>query len=80
MSRLGVTYDVISPFAGTVERIRFRKGDKVEEGEVFFSLVQDGLSFDILSPVTGYADSLEVERGDRVIAGMILATIRQTRD
>ncbi|QRG66483.1 biotin/lipoyl-binding protein [Brevibacillus choshinensis] len=72
---MGLKYDVISPFAGTIERIRFQAGDRVEEGEVIFTLVGSGRTVDILSPVTGYANGVEVEQGEKVIAGMILAAI-----
>lgn len=75
MSRLGLKYDVISPFAGTIERIRFQAGDKVEEGEVIFTLVGSGRTVDILAPVTGHAVGVEVEQGEVVIAGMILMEI-----
>lgn len=76
MSRLALKYDVISPFAGTIACIRFQAGERVEEGEVIFTLDGDGKSVDILSPVTGYAEGVEVEQGEVVIAGMILAAIR----
>ncbi|MED4587061.1 hypothetical protein [Brevibacillus choshinensis] len=72
---MALKYDVISPFAGTIERIRFQAGDRVEEGEVIFTLVGGGKTVDILSPVTGHADGVEVEQGEVVIAGMILMAI-----
>ncbi|KQL45805.1 hypothetical protein AN963_12230 [Brevibacillus choshinensis] len=72
---MALKYDVIAPFAGTIERIRFHAGDRVEEGEVIFTLVGVGKSVDILSPVTGHADGLEVEQSEVVIAGMILMSI-----
>lgn len=75
MSRLGLKYDVISPFAGTIERIRFQAGDRLEEGEVIFTLAGSNKTVDILSPVSGYAAGVEVEQGEVVIAGMILAAI-----
>ncbi|WNC14906.1 biotin/lipoyl-containing protein [Brevibacillus brevis] len=73
---MALKYDVVSPIAGTITRIRFLPGGRVEEGEVLFTLDQAGKSVDILSPVSGYADGLEVEQGEVVIAGMILAAIR----
>ncbi|RNB85380.1 biotin/lipoyl-binding protein [Brevibacillus nitrificans] len=72
---MGLKYDVISPFAGTIKRIRFQAGDRVEEGEVIFTLVGPGKTVDILSPVTGHAVGVEVEQGEVVIAGMILMEI-----
>lgn len=80
MSRLGLKYDIVSPFAGKIERIRFRPGDRVEEGEVIFTLTGSGKSVDILSPVTGCADSVDVEQGELVIAGMILAVIKMAEE
>ncbi len=80
MRRLGVKFDVVSPFAGTVGKILFRAGDKVEEGDVIVSLIRNGVTHDILSPVTGYTDTVEVEGGDLVISGMILATVIQASD
>lgn len=77
---MGLKYDVVSPFAGMIERIRFQAGDRVEEGEVIFTLAGSGQTVDILSPVTGYADAVEVEQGEMVIAGMILAAIRLAED
>jgi multidrug efflux pump subunit AcrA (membrane-fusion protein) len=75
--RLGLKFDVVSPFAGTVRQIRFQAGDRVEEGDVIFSLAGNGVTYDILSPVTGYTDSIEVDQGDFVIPGMILAAVVQ---
>ncbi|WP_164553365.1 acetyl-CoA carboxylase biotin carboxyl carrier protein subunit [Brevibacillus marinus] len=77
---MGVKFEVVSPFAGTVGRICFRAGEKVEEGDVIVTLTHNGITHDILSPVSGYTDSVEVEGGDQVIAGMILATIIQSND
>lgn len=75
MSRLALKYDIISPFAGTIERICFQSGDRVEEGEVILTLVGVGKTVDILAPVTGHADGVEVGQGEVVIAGMILLAI-----
>lgn len=72
---MGLRYDVISPFVGTIERILFHTGDRVQEGEILFTLVDGRKSIDIFSPVTGYVDAVEVDKGDHVIAGMILASI-----
>ena len=72
---MGLKYDVISPFAGTIERTWFQSGDRVEEGEIFCTLTVTGKRIDILSPVTGYVDVMEIEQGELVIAGMILASI-----
>ncbi|MGG4494936.1 biotin/lipoyl-containing protein [Brevibacillus reuszeri] len=72
---MGLKYDVISPFAGAIERILFRTGERVHEGEVIFTLVDGQKSIDILAPVSGIIDAVEVERGDLVIASMILASI-----
>lgn len=52
-------------------------GERVEEGDVIFTLLADGVTHNILSPVTGLTDTIEVDEGDRVIAGMILAGIIQ---
>ncbi|MGG1663289.1 biotin/lipoyl-containing protein [Brevibacillus sp. NRS-1366] len=77
---MGLKYDVISPFVGTIERILFRSGDRVQEGESLFTLVDGRKSIDIFSPVTGYVDAVEVEKGDHVIEGMILASIVLSND
>ncbi len=72
---MGLKYDVISPFEGTIERTWFQSGDWVEEGEVFCTLTVTGKRIDILSPVTGYVNEIEIEQGELVIVGMILASI-----
>jgi biotin carboxyl carrier protein len=72
---LALCYDVITPFAGTIDRIFIRSGDRVEEGGVLFALMSNGITHDILSPVTGFSDSIEVASGDYVISGMILTRI-----
>jgi len=77
---LGLKYDVISPFAGKIERVLFRPGDRVQEGEIIFTLVDGQKSIDIFSPVTGFMDAVEVERGDLVIASMILTSIILSHD
>ncbi|WP_035287479.1 biotin/lipoyl-containing protein [Brevibacillus massiliensis] len=72
-----IHFDVIAPFDGTVARILFEQGDKVEQGEAMFSLHVKGVTHEILSPVTGYAHSLEVAPGDTVISGMILGRVAE---
>lgn len=75
MKRLGFRFDVITPFAGRIDRIYCAAGDSVEEGDALLSLHSNGMSHQILSPVTGYLDSTEVSLGDFVISGMIVACI-----
>lgn len=75
MRKLGFSYDVVSPFAGAIERVFVKPGDNVAQGDPMFSLYVDGVTHDILSPVTGYTGNLEVSQGDIVISGMILACI-----
>ncbi|HBZ79308.1 hypothetical protein NST23_21995 [Brevibacillus sp. FSL K6-0770] len=72
---MGLKYDVVSPFAGTIERIFFQLSDSVQEGELLFTLAEGSRRMDILSPVTGSVEAIEVESGEPVIAGMILASI-----
>jgi biotin carboxyl carrier protein len=75
VKRLGIRFDVITPFAGRIDRIYCAAGDCVEEGDALLSLHSSGMSHQILSPVTGYLDSTEVSLGDFVISGMIVACI-----
>lgn len=75
---MGLIFDVVTPFAGTIDRILFQLGERVEEGEVLFSLTSNGVKHDILSPVTGYTHTIEVDEGDFAISGMILAAIIQS--
>ncbi len=73
MKKLGFRFDVITPFAGTIDRIYYAAGESVEEGAILLSLQSNGMVHQILSPVTGYLDSAEVSQGDFVISGMIVA-------
>lgn len=75
--RLGFKFDVITPFAGTIERAYYAAGERVEEGDVLLSLQSSGMLHQILSPVTGYLYSSEVTQGDFVISGMIVACIKE---
>ena len=75
---MGIMFEIITPFAGTVSRIMFHLGDKVEEGDVLFSLVNNGVNYDILSPISGYFDRIEVDKGDQVLSGMILGCIKES--
>ncbi len=78
MRRLGLKFDVVTPFAGKIDKVLFRLGERVEEGDTLFSVNVNGVTYDILSPVTGFTDTVEVDQGDFVISGMILAAIIQT--
>jgi biotin carboxyl carrier protein len=73
VKKLGFKFDVITPFAGTIDRIYYAPGESVEEGATLLSLHSNGMVHQILSPVTGYLDSAEVSQGDFVISGMIVA-------
>lgn len=74
---MGLRFDVIASCDGAVERVGLRKGERIEEGSVVFSLKANGVHYDILAPVSGIAESVEVEQGDFTISGMILAVILQ---
>ncbi|MGD8189897.1 biotin/lipoyl-binding protein [Brevibacillus ginsengisoli] len=70
-------FDVITPFAGTVEQIFFRQGERVEEGDKLFTIKGKDNVYDIQSPITGFTDQIEVSHGDQVICGTILAQIKE---
>jgi biotin carboxyl carrier protein len=74
--KLGLTFDIITPFAGIIRKISAHKGDYLEEGDVAFWIDANGISHKILSPISGYIDVIEVDEGDYVLSGMILGNVR----
>jgi pyruvate/2-oxoglutarate dehydrogenase complex dihydrolipoamide acyltransferase (E2) component len=78
--RLGLRFDVVTPFAGIIDKILFQLGNRVEEGDAIFTLKSNGVTHNILAPITGYPDTVEVDQGDVVIPGMILTSIVETDD
>ena len=70
-----VSYDIVSPFNGRIAEIFYVIGDRVQEGEVIFSLMVDDVPMQILSPVSGLIGRMEVNIGEHVIAGMIMGTV-----
>lgn len=72
---MDLKFDVVTPFAGKIDRILVQLGERATVGEAIFTISAAGRNYDIFSPVNGYTCSIEVEEGDQVIQGMILATV-----
>lgn len=77
MKKLGLKFDVVTPFAGRIKHVHVRLGERTTVGEAVFTISALDQHYDILSPITGKTFSIEVEEGDEVIQGMILATVKE---
>ena len=70
MPRLGLTME-----EGSVVSWRKQLGDRIEEGEVLFTVETDKVEMEVESGDTGYLSAIHVQLGEKVPVGTLIATL-----
>ena len=79
-----MTHSVVMPHLGlTMEEgsvVSWRKhlGDRVEKGEVLFTVETDKAEMEVESADSGYLNSIQVQLGEKVPVGAVIATLGDT--
>jgi propionyl-CoA carboxylase alpha chain len=73
-----VTGSLKSPLPGTVVKINFKEGEKINKGECLLAIEAMKMELSINSPTTGTVSSLNVKIGSQVSAGEILAVVDES--
>ena len=79
-----MTHNVVMPHLGlTMEEgsvVSWRKhlGDRVEKGEVLFTVETDKAEMEVESADSGYLNSIQVKLGEKVPVGAVIATLGDT--
>lgn len=63
---------ILSFMPGTVEKIKVKKGDKVEEGQSLMIFRAMKMSNNILSPIAGKVKSVNVSEGENLAKNVVM--------